>query len=71
MDQNSASASHAMNPHKISRTTRRYRNDEWEVHRDLIVGMYPMQGMKLKAIKEMLEHDHGFLVKCVADPLHP
>ncbi|PVH72122.1 TPR-like protein [Cadophora sp. DSE1049] len=51
-----------MDPPKIPQPTRRYKNEEWEVHRGLIVGMYPMQGMKLKAIKEMLEQEHNFIV---------
>lgn len=43
--------------------TRRYRKEEWEVHRGLIVGLYPMQVMKLRTIKEILEQDFEFIVK--------
>ncbi|KAH7418472.1 hypothetical protein BKA64DRAFT_200253 [Cadophora sp. MPI-SDFR-AT-0126] len=51
-----------MEPPKNPPPTRRYKNEEWEVHRNLIVGIYPLQGMKLKTIKDMLEQDHGFIV---------
>ncbi|KAH9222654.1 hypothetical protein DL95DRAFT_454146 [Leptodontidium sp. 2 PMI_412] len=51
-----------MEPPEIPPQTRRYRKEEWEVHRGLIVGLYPMQGMKLRTIKEILEQDHAFIV---------
>src|SRR4051812_41693673 len=47
MDRTSSPGSGPMEPPEIPPQTRRYRKEEWEVHRGLIVGLYPMQGMKL------------------------
>lgn len=52
-----------MEPPRIPQQTRRYRKDEWDVHRDRIANMYPIPGVTLKAIKSMLEEDHSFVVK--------
>ncbi|KAG4438355.1 hypothetical protein IFR05_006161 [Cadophora sp. M221] len=62
MERNNTSASWAMEPPQIPQQTRRYRKDEWEVHRDRIANMYPIPGVTLKAIKGMLEEDHSFVV---------
>ncbi|KAK0124562.1 hypothetical protein ONS95_009510 [Cadophora gregata] len=63
MDSTPSPVSRPMEPPEIPPQTRRYRKEEWEVHRGLIVGLYPMQGMKLRTIKQILEHDHGFILK--------
>ncbi|KAL2074680.1 hypothetical protein VTL71DRAFT_8459 [Oculimacula yallundae] len=57
-----ASALPAMNPSQIPRQTQRHGKEEWEAHRERIVGLYHLPGIKLSTIKDMLGQEHGFVV---------
>jgi len=43
--------------------TIRYSREEWEQHRAVVQGMYPLKGMNLKGIVAFLREDRGFVVK--------
>lgn len=40
--------------------SRRYTKDEWEAQRPIIVGMYPIKGMTLESIADILK-ERGFV----------
>ncbi|KAH7418471.1 hypothetical protein BKA64DRAFT_635595 [Cadophora sp. MPI-SDFR-AT-0126] len=40
---------------------RRYTKEEWEAQRPFIEGMYPIKGITLKSIADMLKFDRGFI----------
>jgi len=67
MDHLEAPAS-AMLPPPQRDETIRYSKGEWEQHRPLIEGMYPLKGIGLKAIIACLKEDRGFVVKSDIDP---
>ncbi len=62
MDNLEAAAS-SMLPLPQSNETVLYNKEEWERHRAIIEGMYPMKGMYLKGIIGFLKEHHGFVVK--------
>ena len=62
MDHLEAPASSMLSPPQHNETIR-YSKEEWEQHRPLIEGMYPLKGMGLKAIIACLKEERGFVAK--------
>jgi Clr5 domain len=62
MDHLEAAAS-SMLPPPQSNETARYTKEEWEQHRAIVEGMYPIKGMHLQGIIEFLKEHRGFVVK--------
>jgi hypothetical protein len=61
MDHLEAAASSMLPPQRDE--TVRYSQEEWNRHRPIIEGMYPLKGMCLKAIIAFLKEDRGFVIK--------
>jgi hypothetical protein len=62
MDHLEAAASPMLPPPQRNETVR-YSQEEWNRHRPIIEGMYPLKGMCLKAIIDFLKEDRGFVIK--------
>jgi hypothetical protein len=62
MDHLEAAASSMLPPPQHGETVR-YSQEEWNRHRPIIEGMYPLKGMYLKAIIAFLKEDRGFVIK--------
>lgn len=57
-----AGASSMLPPPQRDETVR-YSQEEWNIHRPTIEGLYPLKGMSLKAIVAFLKEERGFVVK--------
>jgi hypothetical protein len=55
-------------PHQANQSKRaqKYTKEEWEAQRDTIVGMYPLKGMTLKSIADVLYQERRFSATYVA-----
>jgi hypothetical protein len=62
MDHLEAPASSMLPPPQRKETVR-YSKEEWDRHRPIVEGMYPLKGMHLKGIIAFLKEDRGFIVK--------
>jgi Clr5 domain len=62
MDHLEAAASSMLPPPQREETVR-YSQEEWNQHRPIIEGMYPLKGIRLKDIISFLKEDKGFVIK--------
>ncbi len=62
MDHLEAAASSMLPPPQRDETVR-HSQEEWNRHRPIIEGMYPLKGMSLKAIISFLKEDRGLVIK--------